>query len=372
VALTRESAHTYCELTVRYRNRTEDTTYEIAWRPDTRWVVLQDVGKADDGATWFKAGALLAGQFDPPSGTSADLFLEPSAYYQRMLPVLDRFKKLSGLQHAGLTIGEDVAQHDMVSCASPAWQLKYDMPMDRIKANCVSQNGWFVLQFLQSQPVVVILVGLVALQMFRAAFGKFMSLMESDNVYHLLTETCRWPSYVTIRAGSLSFRSRLLISPHFSYDDGFAVGIRISSKAWGAFASDFPMDAGVLQANERLVAANPAAGPPEYFINLSRDDALRDQLTVSGLSALDAYFVDPYQALADALAVEYSKRELVFDPQTGHLARGRGPCRFCDNSQWTFPQGCPYGKPGEPSLAPGAIQEAARIVLGSSHRKASA
>ena len=49
-----------------------------------------------------------------------------------MVPVLERFKKLTGLDGANLTIGEDVAQHDMVACGSPGWQTKFDMPMERI------------------------------------------------------------------------------------------------------------------------------------------------------------------------------------------------------------------------------------------------
>ena len=192
IAASRESSHNYLQLAVRYRGRGEDKVYEITWKPDERWVVVQNTGYADKPDSWFKKGDTLAGRFDAPSGASAEIYENAAGYYQRMVPVLDRFKKLTGLDAANLTIGEDVAQHDMVACASPGWQTKFDMPMDKIAANCVSDHGWMVAQFVQSQPALVILVSTSALAMFRSVFAPFMTLQNPDrDVYQLLDETCR-------------------------------------------------------------------------------------------------------------------------------------------------------------------------------------
>ena len=164
----RENAHNYIQLTVRYSGRSEDTSYDIAWKPEERWVVVQNGGYPNRPETWFKKGEVLAGRFDAPATGSAEIYENAAGYYQRMVPVLERFKTLTGLEAANLTIGEDVAQHDMVACASPGWQTKFDMPMERIATNCVSDHGWMVSQFVQSQPAFVILVSTSALAMFRS------------------------------------------------------------------------------------------------------------------------------------------------------------------------------------------------------------
>ncbi len=48
----------------------------------------------------------------------------------------------------------------------------------------------------------------------------------------------------------------------------------------------------------------------------------------------------------------------------GYLTRGEGPCSFCVNARWQFPEGCPYGKPAEASPPPGFLEKvAAEVVL---------
>ena len=41
----------------------------------------------------------------------------------------------------------------------------------------------------------------------------------------------------------------------------------------------------------------------------------------------------------------------------GRLSRATGPCQFCDNSKWKFPQGCPYGKPEEQQYEVGFLEK---------------
>lgn len=359
----RENSHNYLQLSVRYRGRSEDTVYEIVWKPEERWVLVQNVGNPDKPETWFKQGDTLAGRFDALAGSPAEIYENATGYYQRMVPVLDRFMKLTGLEAANLTIGEDVAQHDMVACASPGWQSKYDMPMDKIASNCVSEHGYMVSQFVQSQPAVAILVSTSALAMFRSVFAPYMTLEDPDReVMQLLEETCKRPTYVTIDLGEVKFRTRLIVSPHFSYADGFLPGSRLSENAWNAFKADYPADAKKLEDGKRLTPApKPGAGP--YLITLPPNDALIAQLSVSGLTVLEGYFVDPFQAMAQALADEFKKGALTFDPKSNRLGRSGGACRFCVNEKWSFPEGCAYGKPTELPPPPGQLEAAVAQIL---------
>jgi hypothetical protein len=357
---TRENSHNYLELTVQYVGRPTATTYDIAWAPEARWVVVQNNGSEGDTRTWFKKGDVLAGRFDPPTEGTAEIYENAAGYYQRMLPVLERFKKLTNLEGANLTIGEDVAQHDMVGCASPGWQSKFDMPMDRVAANCVSDHGWMVAQFVQSQPAFVILVSTSALAMFRSVFAPFMTMSTHGDVYQLMRETCARPTYVTIDLGPVKFRSRVIVSPHFSYKDGFDAGARLSDTAWKAFSSDYRGDAELL-VEAGSVRPSPSAAPGPYLVTLTDD--LRARLTVAGQAVLDGYEIDPFQLMAQAMADEYKAGTITFDAKTGHLTRGSGPCRYCVNDKWQFPEGCPYGKPEEPEVPPGQLQAAVDAIL---------
>jgi hypothetical protein len=361
VSSSRESTHNYLDLIVQYEGRPGATDYDIAWAPEERWVVVQGNGKPGDRETWFRKGDVLAGRFEPPTEGTAEIYENAAGYYQRMLPVLERFKHNVGLDGANLTVGEDVAQHDMVACASPGWQSKFDMPMDRIAANCVSDHGWMVAQFVQSQPALVILVSTSALAMFRSVFAPFMTLNPHGDVYQLMRETCARPTYVTIDLGPVKFRTRLIVSPHFSYIDGFSPGARMSDAAWKAFAGDYRDDAqAILQAK----AATPPPGPDmpgPYLVVLTQE--LRTRLSVSGQAVIDGYNADPFELMADAIADEYRAGTITFDPATGHLARGAGPCRFCVNAQWQFPEGCAYRKPEEEPLPPGQLQAAVEQIL---------
>jgi hypothetical protein len=361
-ASSRENSHNYIQLAVRYRGRLTDNFYELVWKPEERWVVVQNGGYPDKPESWFKKGDTLAGRFDPPTEGTAEIYENAAGYYQRMVPVLERFKKLTNLDAVNLTIGEDVAQHDMVACASPGWQSKFDMPMDRIAYNCVSSKGYMVSQFVQSQPAFVVMVSSSALAMFRSVFGPFMTMKEDGDIYQMLVETCRRPTYVAIDIGPVKFRSRIVVSPHFSYPDGFLPGARMSDDAWKAFADDYRADRELLEKNKR-VTPDPLAMPGPYLIKLAPKDDLRAGLSVAGQAVLDGHYVDPFQLLAQAMADEYKSGTITFDPKTGHLGRGKGPCKFCINDQWQFPEGCVYGKPDEAPLPPGQLEDAVKAIL---------
>jgi len=45
------------------------------------------------------------------------------------------------------------------------------------------------------------------------------------------------------------------------------------------------------------------------------------------------------------------------------LARSDGPCTFCVNDEWQFPQGCPYDKPSEAKYPAGYLKQVASQVI---------
>lgn len=355
IGATRGNSHNYIELKVRYKGHDHDTVLPIVFTPEARWVVLQQEKS-------FSRGTLLAGRFDPPAGIKAPILKSPAGYYQRMIPVLERFKEKVGLDDASLTVGEDVAQHDMVGCASPGWQTKYDMPKATIAGNCVTRHGWLVRQFLQSQPKVVILVGGSALEMFRSVFGPYMTMENADaDIYQLLAETCARPTYVTIEIGTIKFRSRVLTPPHFSYSDNFKSQSRLSPEAWVAFRKDFAPDAELLEKEKRVAKPSSTGYIP---VEIKKEgDPLQAQISVAGWQVLMAYYMAPYERLADALAQEYRNGSLAFDKSTKHLERVQQACHYCVNPLWAFPEGCPYGNTTLPLSPDADIEKAVAAIL---------
>ena len=111
---------------------------------------------------------------------------------------------------------------------------------------------------------------------------------------------------------------------------------------------------------------DPLTGPGPYLVNLQPKDDLRALLSMSGQAALDGHFVDPFQMMAQALADEYKSGAITFDAKSGRLARTNGPCRFCVNAKWSFPEGCAYGKPNEPALPPGQLEDVVAAILAKS------
>lgn len=362
--VSREFSHNYVQLLVRYADDDRDTSYEIVWKPESRWVLLRNPGKPEDAAAQFRRGDVLAARLNMPTAEMpAKIYSVPVGYYQRMVPILERFKSLTKLDGAHLTVGEDVSQHDMVACASPGWQLNYDMPLDIVAAHCVSERGWLVYQFVQSQPAVTIVVGAVALKMFQSVFGPFTSLKtENKDLYQIIQDTCLRPSYVQISLGAVQFKTRVIVAPHFSYDDGFFSGSRLSTTAWAAFSSDFRADAELLNVERCVTRPDRTGAEPAVLVQIKPE--VEKELSPRARAALDGYFVDPAEMIARALADEYEHAgTMAFDTTTGHLTRTAGPCQFCVNDRWTFPEKCPYGKPGSPGNTTQELVEAALAIL---------
>jgi len=73
------------------------------------------------------------------------------------------------------------------------------------------------------------------------------------------------------------------------------------------------------------------------------------------------YFYDPHNMMAAVLEQMYSEGQLAYtnpvSGKHGFLTRSSGPCEFCVNDHWKFPNGCPYSKPDEPKYPVGFLEK---------------
>lgn len=333
-----------------------ERTYPVEWDSQRNFVLLFDRARPDDRAQ-FSAGEPIAAFLDLPSEPQpATLFSEPVGYYLRMVPIIAMLEAQFAAMgsRANLSLGEDICQLDMVACSSPGWGAGYKIDKHEVTANCVSGHAWALKQLVQSRPAVIVFSGRSAYEMFHAHFPDRIRPdldPRQRETYDLLATTCRWPNYVdlsTEAAGDhFDLRARILIAPHFSYDDNFVPHTRFSPRGWEQFRRDHP-DA---------LAALEAAGK---ILETSRDGYVPVDMRVLGdfqtrfpqaMAPLLRSFYDPLQMLGAALAQEAVMGNLRIDPATGRLGRSEGPCHFCSNARWAFPEGCAYAKPEEAPLA---------------------
>lgn len=349
-------------------------THVIEWDSKRNFVLLFDRAPAGAPAQ-FQAGEPVGAFLDLPAEAGAQaLSSEPVGYYQRIVPVLSvleaHFQAMGGRPR--LSLGEDVSQLDMVACSSPGWGDAYRIDKAEVTANCVAGHAWALKQLVQSRPAVIVFSGRSAYEMFHARFAAAIepALEPGEReVYDLLAATARWPYYLDLRAevGGAPFRlrARVVVAPHFSYDDNFVPHSRFSPAGWAAFE----------QAHGAAVAALRGLGK---VLEPSRDGyvpvAMRDLGAFQSdfpeaMAPLLRNFYDPLQMLGGLLVQEAVLGNLALDPTTGRLVRAEGPCRFCANARWTFPEGCAYGKPAEPPLPPAYLEAVVQALLrgGDSH-----
>ena len=366
--------HRWMMLEVKYKNADKHVFYELAWTPENRYIVLFDkvyIKYAGDtesemdypDETQFTKGSTIAGKLNAPVTKETDLYENTTGYYQRFIYVLDEFKKLVGgeLASADLRIGEDVAQHDMIACASPGWSSMYDIPQDRITFNCVKDKAFVVSQFVQSQPAVLVIVGGSSLSMFAQVFGKYIDLdYAGKDIYQLLKETTSKKYYVNIDIKGLSFKSRIILSPHFSYYQNFLEQSRFSPTAWEAFQKDFVSDYKILE-KKKLIQPPAYDGVIAVRIDPG-DEELKKLISTGGWNVLMAYYYDPYKMMASALKEEYDAGIIGYDNKLGRLIRSKGPCAYCDNSKWKFPKGCEFGNIHETPYESGYLESIVKDI----------
>lgn len=183
-------------------------------------------------------------------------------------------------------------------------------------------------------------------------------------IYQLLRETTRRKHYVDINIDSIRFKSRIITPPHFSYDDNFRQHSRFSVEAWEGFKKDFRDDYELLKENDRIWRMTWNGYQP-IRIEGGKNDEIRKEISSVAWDVLMAYYYDPIEMMAKVLAEEYKEGIILYDEKLGHLIRTDGPCNFCVNDLWTFPEGCPYGKPDEKhSSVPEQLDRAVQEILG--------
>jgi len=375
----RSSDHRWGLLTIQYVDDLEPIEIERAWTDDLRFVVFANRSRETDiDRLGFKKGDVIAGKISGLEKENIQIYENSTGYYQRYVEVLDRFKENSDgpLKDAPLSISEDVAQHDMIGCASPGWSTAYDIPREKITQNCVIDHAWLLSQLIQSKPAVIVIVGGSSLEMFAQIFAPFLNDLdyiveikdEHGNTqtsiretFQLLKDTTDREHFLHIKSGDYELKSRIVISPHFSYDDNFKSHVRFSAEAWNAFQNDFKDAAQILEEEGRM-----RDNTWNNFVPIriyGEDDLIKDKLTLSAWNVLMAYYYDPLEMLADVLSQEINLGRLVYDVSINRLKRSEGSCKLCVNDLWEFPEGCPYKKDLETPPNDGELESIVNEVI---------
>jgi hypothetical protein len=388
VSANRTSEDPSYPLVVRYDGDSQDTTIELHSELDQpRYVLLLNPMPPNNR---FKKGALIAAKLDVPAGHKAEVFAQQIGYYEQFVPVLGSFEdflKKKGHAKANLHIGEDVCQLDMVACASPHWGPQWlggSMASENtIIDNCVTKNAWAMKQLAQTKPAVLFLVGEASYNMFLKAFGKLIKSnpvlpkQPEDGAFTLLRATtdphtpCVFEFSTTIDRVAYKLSTRLVITPHFSYNSNFLPQFRLSSHDWEEFQKNFADCANFLQHDPRVtvVPAPSAGGFAAIEITKDPQKVLQEiqKKYANAWQALSKSYYDAHQMMASVLEDLYNKKQITFTnakgKHPGFLTRTDGPCSFCVNQHWEFPLGCPYDKPEEKQLPAGFLEKVTQAIV---------
>lgn len=387
VAARRTSASPGYDLVIKYADETEEITITLQRNTGTpRYVLLFDHFEPNNA---FKAGDVIAGKLNVPAGENLELYQQLQTYYEQFVPSLNIFSDfLKGKGHADadLKIGEDVGQLDMVACASPHWKPDYlggsPASEQTIINNCVSKNAWAIKQLVQTRPAVLFLVGESSYNMFRDAFGGLIKRDPAlpahpyDYAFTLFRETLdsthpTFFEYATeINGQAYSIKTRLIVTPHFSYDQNFLPQFRLSKKWLSELEQEQPACMAFLKNDARITFHEASYGYDSYsFAPEDAQDILDtiQQKYPDCWKSLERDYYNPHQMMAGVLEELYNAGDLGYKDATGgqpgYLSRTEGACHFCVNTHWSFPQGCPYNKPEEQSPPAGFLSAVAAEIV---------
>jgi len=384
-AFSRTSDDPSYELLVQYDGDESPSALHLSSKlGQPRYVVLVDANER------FQQGDLLAARLDVPGGHNVEVLAQSIRYYMQLVPVLKNFEaflKQRGHTDARLRIGEDVGQLDMVACATPHWGPQWlggsSQAVNTIVSNCVHKNAWAIKQVVQSQPAILFLVGQASWNMFRQSFGHLVQspnplpLLPEDGPYTLLSITSKQQFRLefSMKDGDQEYRlsTRLVVTPHFSYDENFVPQFRMNPQTFDAFQKEYPSAVEFLQKDSRVKFQKPPGSYVAVGIEKDVSSVLSTfrQKYPSAAAELAQYFYDPHQMLANVLAQMYSGGYITYTSRqnnhTGFLTRGSGPCEFCVNQHWEFPKGCPYNKPNEKKYSVGFLERVAEAMIKREH-----
>jgi nucleoside phosphorylase len=366
---------------IRYNGDPEDSVIAIPGvQGDFPYMLFFDTSGPNNS---FSAGDIIAGKVAVPQGIQVEIEQEQQTYYMQFLPTLNKFQSYlneKGHSTAKLQIGEDVSQLDMVACASPHWTEGFlNNEMKTVVHNCVSNNAWAIKQLVQSKPAILYIVSESSWNMFYYAFGNFVdkdriSPHPVDQSFTLLRETTDLskPVYINFDfdIDGLPYKSktRLVITPHFSFNTNFFPQYRLSPADFSTVAAMPDFQNAITAENGFLILAADIDNPENYReIQLLPDtfEATRQNLknTFPELFArLERYYYNAHELMASVMNDMYDKGELSYDDLHNYLKRTDGGCKFCANQYWQFPNECRYGKPAEQSPPPGYLEKAAAYI----------
>ncbi|MGB0866869.1 MAG: hypothetical protein ACPGSC_10190 [Granulosicoccaceae bacterium] len=348
----RSTSHRWMQLAfyAKKRDRQEHSSIEDTWNLEQRLVILNKHPiKGKRGLYRVKKGALIAGKIASTTEHQVELLRHKLSYYTRLSPTLKRLNKRlkrKGNKHIQLSIGEDISMNDMIACASPGWGERFDIPTEAIAKHCVEERGYVIKQLLQSRPRLIIVVSTASLTMFARAVevagGQLHFEYHNKDVFSLLKQSCAEQWQLTIPDGQTDYRARIVITPHFSYDDNFEHQSRLTVEAWKRFADAYPDSAKLLTDNDRVKFLADANYGSVLFDQ--RDDPLKNKIDPTLWRCLKQHAIDPMAELDRMFWNEHRSEPWTSSTSREHLDRSEGPCQFCRNDQWTFPEACPYGK----------------------------
>lgn len=389
VSAKREDAGPTFDLVIQYEGQAEQITITLQRdKGQTRYVLLFDTEEPDNK---FKKGDVIAAKLNVPPDEELDLYQALQTYYEQFVPSLQIFNQYlhqKGHTDADLKIGEDVCQLDMVACASPHWKPGFLGGADseaEIIDNCVSENAWAMKQLVQTRPAVLFLVGESSYTMFRKAFGNLIEIEgddkqewweihPSDFAFTLLRETTKNPVYLkyttTVNGRPFTLKTRLIVTPHFSYDQNFTPQIRMS-KEWFAKLKKQDPDCADFLEHYPEITANEDVDYGYLSFAFSQENAheiltkIRDHFPNSWDEIKESYY-NAHQMMANVMMQLFESGQLSYQDagghQAGYLSRGEGSCHFCVNDHWQFPLGCPYGKIEEEPPPPGFLNAVATEI----------
>jgi len=376
INIERSKTYRWLILTVLYKSNLDDlkvTQYELDW--DTTYhaaIAVDNKQYSFDNITSkpysFEKNDILAGTIKSHEFKEFEIIYSPVKYYQRIVPILKQFKELSGdkLKDSNLLLGEDVSQHDMIHCASPGWSDKFDIPRNHITNNCVIENAFIITQLLQSRPKVIIIVGFSSFKMFKKVFSKYFNLSsEFDDSFKTLSETTNNKYFLNFSHGDIKLTSRVIIVPHFSYDDNYVSHSRLLPEMWQTLKEHFNADYDILKKNRRITESNSVSNMVRIKYE-PLNDKLNPKLSDNIRGILSAFNYSPNTMIANALYDELTDNRLEYDSKTKHLKRSDGSCSFCDNSSWSFPKKCEYNVSDE-NVFDDQIVSAQKIISSSSN-----
>lgn len=298
-----------------------------------------------------KKGDLIAARIEPKPKSDIRLFANETGYYKRAEPILDTLESAlvnAGFEHCDLEIGEDISMHDMVGCASPGWAQRYNIPREWVAERCVDENRYMFDQLIQSKPRILVIVSGSSLEMFASSFIALGGELDFDynekDAFSLLEKTTKKRCMLHWNELGQAFSSRVIVTPHFSYQDNFKEQSRLDENGWHIVNERFEEDLEILKKDEEERGEKGSRVNAQYkTIYIDSDDPIRTKLSKSVWQFLMAFHVAPYELIQNALLDEHRRLPLITDKKAKHLDRSPGACSYCVNDRWKFPEGCDYG-----------------------------